>query len=161
MVIGSLIATPFLLVGQPLMNDGARIIIGADVLANITGGIDHQNNGSIDNDGTILVSGNWNNDNAGNGVFMNTDAIGSVIFTGTTEQTIGGAANTDFENVEIANTVVSGPAITLSRDLVVSQKLTLTDGVVTAGANKVVMEHPATGNLLPATPTSASFIMGT
>ena len=71
------------------------------------------------------VGGNWSN----SGTF--TANTSTVTFNGTAAQTIGGAATTTFNNLKINN--ASG--VTLGNSPTVSGLLTLTNGIMTTGAN--------------------------
>jgi hypothetical protein len=88
-------------------------------------------NTSINNAASVLnIHGNFTN----NGNFLHT--LGTVKFKGTAEQTISGTSPT-FYNLTTINTAATG-GITLSTDITVSKLLTLTDGVITTAANKVI-----------------------
>ncbi|OFX52636.1 MAG: hypothetical protein A2046_02080 [Bacteroidetes bacterium GWA2_30_7] len=66
-----------------------------------------------------------------------THSNGSVTFKGTAEQTISGTSSPSFYNLIINNTYGSGGVTLSSTDITVSNILTLTDGIVTTGTNKV------------------------
>lgn len=153
---------------QGLYNNGASIVIPSGTYIYIDG--DGSGNylnedaggasdGEIDIDGTIIVEGDWTN-NSANNVFINRDNDGTVKLKGTTTQTVGGTGTTTFENLTINNNIAAGSAVSLSVNATVGNALTLTDGVTSTGANYLIMTSTTAGNLLPATPTDASFVNG-
>jgi hypothetical protein len=78
--------------------------------------------------GTLVVKGNWIN----NGIF---DAgSGTVLFNGTTTQTIGGTSQTAFNNLTLNNNHTgvypSHVALKLLEDATITKTLTLTDGII-------------------------------
>jgi hypothetical protein len=77
------------------------------------------------NNHNITMSGNWTKD----GTF--TASTGTVTFNGSSVQTIGGTMATTFDNLTINN--ASG--VSLGASETVNGTLTLTNGVVTTGAN--------------------------
>jgi hypothetical protein len=84
-------------------------------------------NGSVDNQGTMNVSGAWAN-TAGNAVFSS--AAGLVSLNGSAAQTIGGSATTNFYNLTLANTFGTIPQFTLGVATNVRNALTMTSGKV-------------------------------
>ncbi len=70
-----------------------------------------------------IVTGNWTND----GTFNANKGTGSIIFAGTSSQTIGGTNRTTFKNVEFANEY----GISASLEPTISGKATFTSGIVT------------------------------
>ncbi len=60
--------------------------------------------GSIDNEGDMHIDGDWNNNAVGGSVFINQNATGTVHFTGSAAQTLGGTRTTAFEGLTINNT---------------------------------------------------------
>lgn len=84
---------------------------------------------------TMNVTGNWTNNG---GTF--TPGTGTVNLTSTAAQTIGGSANTTFNNLTINNSSATG--VTLSRPTTASGTLTLTDGFLyTDGTNLMIIAN--------------------
>lgn len=79
--------------------------------------------------GNMNVAGNWTH----NGNYIHNG--GSVTFNGAAAQTIGGSADTTFNNVTINN--VAG--VSLVRPARVSSQLTLTNGRLTLGSNDLTL----------------------
>jgi hypothetical protein len=98
---------------------------------------------------SLTVKGNWTN----NGTI--THSNGLVRFRGSMAQSISGTNS--FYNLTIANSSSAG--ITINNDQTVTNTLTLTDGVITTGANKVILNSTTAANLIHST-GSASFILG-
>jgi hypothetical protein len=100
---------------------------------NISGGTLNANN--LD----ISLRGNWTND----AVF--TAGTGSVVFNGTSAQSISGASGTSFANLTIANSAAGG--VTCSAPIDVSAALQLSNGKLTTDAtNLLSMGTSATAN---------------
>jgi hypothetical protein len=109
------------------------------------------------------ISGQWVN----NGTY--TASTGTVTFTGTAAQTIGGSSQTTFNNLAMNK---SGGSLTLNLNTIVNGTLTLTSGNVTTGSFKLTMGPSATvsrtsghivGNFekhIAAGPTSKTFEIG-
>jgi hypothetical protein len=95
-----------LLIGQGLINNGARIVLtnGSNVyIDGATGHYTSQSGGAITNNtagGTITLLGNWINNSANSG-FTNDGA--TVVLAGANE-TIGGSNSTSFYNLSLAGT---------------------------------------------------------
>ena len=123
-------------------NDGLDdFVLESGLTATIFGGYVSQtntNDGTIDNQSTIQLTGDWANNNSGaTNVFLT--STGTVELIGTTEQTISGTATTSFYDLTINNTSASG-GVTISTTVDVSNALTLTDGIVTTSSgNTIVM----------------------
>lgn len=126
-------------------NDGTIVVAG-----------EFKNNGTstFDNSGVMNVGGNFSN-NGSNNVFVNRDKVGMVILDGTATQTLSG--NTIFENLTFNNTA-AGTAITFTDDQTVQNTITFTDGIVETGANSLISTC-ITGSVIPAY-NAASFING-
>jgi len=112
--------------------------------------------GSINNDGDIYVEGDWNNNASGGAIFTNLNSSGTVHFTGTSEQAIGGSRATTFENLTINNSSTAG--ITLDEDITVNEDLTLTNGIVTTNSYKLIITNTTASDLTGY--SNASFING-
>lgn len=119
---------PLLLNAQGLTNNSAKfnLISGSYIYVDgdANGGITNLGTGTFDSDGIINLEGNWTN-NASNNVFINTDNTGSVLFSGTTLQQIGGTALTDFENLTMSN---SGAGAYISFNQQIEYELFMADG---------------------------------
>ncbi|MFH0866046.1 MAG: T9SS type A sorting domain-containing protein [Bacteroidota bacterium] len=83
----------------------------------------------------IFIKGNWTNNG---GIFNARQA--SVTFNGSATQTVKSNSNS-FANVEILNTVIPSATdgIMLTDDMPINATLTLTDGTIITGANKVII----------------------
>ncbi|MCH7515090.1 MAG: hypothetical protein IH947_14285 [Bacteroidetes bacterium] len=93
--------------------------------------------GTIDNDGDIYVDGNWTNNATGGGqVFINADGTGTVHFTNTVLQTIGGTETTTFENMTVNNT---GVGLQLGNSITVLTSLTLTSGNINTTSTELLI----------------------
>lgn len=130
-----------------LVNNGCIIKIGSNDVIYIDGDAngDFSNmfangeNGRVDSDGTIILEGDWNN-LAYDSVFINTDGNGTVIFKGTTQQTLGGSNITDFEHLTVNNST----GVVLDENVLINQTLTFTDGEITTGStDTVIVENTA------------------
>lgn len=106
-------------------NEGAGLSISAGTSLNIDGGFINESGGSAVNNGTISVSGSWENNDAG-GVF--TTNAGTVILDGGA-QTIGGTQTTKFNNLTLAGTASS--LKTLDRNTIVGGGYASPTGVLT------------------------------
>jgi hypothetical protein len=105
---------------------------------------------TLNNNASILtVKGNWTN----NGTL--TQSNGIVRLRGNLSQNISGVNS--FYNLVIANTSTAG--IIINNDQTVTNTLTLTDGVISTGANKLILSSATATNLVHLT-ESASFIFG-
>lgn len=118
-------ATP--VVGQGLSNQGAILSIQAGAQVSVIGDVTVSSGGTIDNAGTLSLTGNWSNVTTG-GVL--TPTTGTVRFTGTAAQEIGGTTPTTFHSLDISG--ATGP-VQLTADVSVGT----TGGVLTLGATRV------------------------
>jgi len=91
--------------------------------------------------GTISVAGNFTN----NAIYSGGSS--TVIFNGTSAQTIGGSSSTSFYNLTINNTGSSGSnTVTLQQPTTVTNTLTLTSGIVnTTSTNLLSVTNTAVG----------------
>lgn len=167
--------------GQGIINgDGAKIIVGTGAYlvtsgdgnikndgsgelinsGTITIANDFQNNGTgtINNSGTLTIAGDWVNNASGAGlyVFSNRDGTGLVVLNGSSTQTISGSS-TRFENLTVNNSA-TGNAIVFSSNQIVENTLNLSDGVITTGANHLILESTTPSDLTAFSNTS--FING-
>lgn len=113
--------------GQFFTVDNLSLTATAGLTVSIQGDFRNQNNGAIDNAGTITVSGNWTN-NAVNNVF--TTNSGTVEMNGSSVQTISGTNSTFFYNLILNNTNASATRYALGIDQTIKNNLTLTSGQV-------------------------------
>jgi hypothetical protein len=127
-----------LIYSQGVTNDGAVIVIESGTVVTVanSGGYYNLTNtvsgdhGQIDLDGTLQISGDFENNvtDAGEHVFTNVGSDGYVVFRGTGNQTISNNlanAYIDFENVTVSNAsntvnVEAGSAISVNGNLTVS-----------------------------------------
>jgi len=79
---------------QSFINAGADIYVSGGSSLIIGGNFTNLNDGSLNNDGNIFLSGNWNN-NATSGELLMENG-GTVIFNGNSPQIIGGTTTTWF-----------------------------------------------------------------
>ena len=156
---------PIILYPQGIENDGAiiKITTGAYIYIG-SGGYTNASNstntthGTIENDGTISLTGNWMNNAASaiNKVFTNSNAIiGTVAFIGnTTPQLIGGENPTNFENLTI-NKTNNTDIVRLDNTMPESNgynsigdgtngTLTLTSGIFSLNSHRIVINNPST-----------------
>jgi hypothetical protein len=84
----------------------------------------------------LTLGGTWTN----NATF--TPGTGTVIFNGSAAQTLTGSVVTTFNNLTISNT--SGSGVTLGLNTNVSGTLNFTSGVITTGANRVIINAGGT-----------------
>lgn len=101
------------------------------------------------NNSTCQVGGNWTN----SGTF--TAGTGTVIFNGTTSQTIGGTVTTTFNNLTINNT---GTGVTLGISETVNGVLSLNNGLITTGSNTIAVTNPSSGSITGG--SSSSYVNG-
>ncbi|UEG48924.1 hypothetical protein LK994_09770 [Ferruginibacter lapsinanis] len=104
-----------------------NLTINAGVLSNAT------------NNRNIVLGGNWIN-NVGVGGFV--AGTGTVTFSGSTTQTLGGSGSTTFKNLTLNN--VTGINQTISSTI--TGVLTFTSGVITTGSSTVIIS--STGSVV-------------
>lgn len=140
-----------------LYNSGAKIVIGSGAYLYIDGNENGDyivtGTGSIDNDGTLIIEGDYINNSSGDGT-DNEDADGIVSFRGTTTGMIidGSAGSTSFDAVEFRrddNGDGTGVSLTttLGMDVSVFDELTITSGVVETGSNVLIMTSTVAADL--------------
>ena len=94
-----------------------------------------------------------------NGDFRHT--LGIIEMRAAIEQTISGANAPTFYNFRMFNTAATGGVTLSAVDITVSKKLTFTDGIITTGANKVIMSNATLDGLNGISGGSnASFVYG-
>ena len=113
---------------QGLINNGANIVVNSGAYIYIdgdaNGGYTNTGAGNINSDGTISLEGDWIN-NGSTDVYSNIDNTGTTVFTGSTDQEIGGSHKTNFENL----TVNKSNKVFLSQNTDISYHLTMTNGI--------------------------------
>ena len=122
--------------GQIVTIDNLAVTATSGLTMTISGDFKNQNNGTIDNAGTITVSGNWTN-NASNNVFSTNS--GTVKMIGTSVQTIGGTNSTFFYNLDLNNSNATTTRYTLARDQTIKNTLTLSAGLVDLSNNTMTI----------------------
>lgn len=115
------------LLGQGLINQGAVITIQAGAQVSVVGDVRISTSGTIDNAGTLSLTGNWEN-NASNTALS--AATGTVQLVGTTEQQVGGSTPTLFHDLNVSG--AAGP-VKLTNDISVGSS----GGVFTLGPTRV------------------------
>ena len=110
---------------QAVTVSNLAVTITSGLTATISGDFKNQSAGTIDNSGTIRVTGNWTN-NASNSVFS-TNA-GTVQFIGTSLQNIGGTSSTSFYNLTLNNSLSAATRYALGSNLTVKNILAFTAG---------------------------------
>jgi hypothetical protein len=137
----------FLIIGQMVMafgqttyNDGSTLYItaGSGIYLDDMGFTNQTNvtDGSIDNEGSIYIDGDWNNNAASGVVFIDLNVSGTVYFTGSIAQALGGSRTTHFESLTINNTSSTG--VTLDEPIEVHQALSMTDGILFTDATNLL-----------------------
>lgn len=124
-------------------NNGAKIIVGLGTKVLITGGNDGNytsntsgaNHGRMDLDGTLQLEGSFNNNATGSTGFINMNSTGTVVFSGTSQQSIGGASPIVFENITLNN----NSGLSFSNAVQINNVLNLTNGVVYLGNNNLTI----------------------
>lgn len=110
-------------------SDGLALTLQSGLIATVEGAFTNQTRGAdlgtIDNAGTITLTGNWTN-NSANPVFSTN--TGLVQFKGTAGQVIGGANATGFYNLTFNNTFATSPQITLAANTTAKNNLTMNLG---------------------------------
>jgi len=117
LILGICIIIPYLLTAQGgIVNDGASIkVVGATNLKIDQGGMIHQNNGSISNEGSIFLDQDWMQ----YGTSTTYTGSGQIVFEGSTHQQISGL-NT-LANVSVDN----GNYLMLQNELTVTSSVDL------------------------------------
>ena len=131
---------------QGIVNRGNQIVVKAGAFITVTGANGHitnttlVNDGSIDNDGSISLQGNWLN-SAPNGGFINANTAGTLTLNGASQQTVGGSSVTNFENLTLAN--ASGAKLSASQTL--KGTLTVSSGILTTTGYDFTLLSDASG----------------
>ncbi len=110
------------------INNGASIILNGD-FENI--------NGSVDNSGSIFITGNWSNTMPAG--FLLQGTTGTVTFNGSTLQTIGGPTRTAFHNLTVASNTALSVTCSVGGQLILSgASLALFDNDIILGAQTTI-----------------------
>ncbi len=138
--------TSGLLQAQGIVNNGNKIVVKAGAFITVNGtnanivNTTLVNDGSIDNDGSVSLQGNWLN-SAPNGGFINTNTTGTVTLNGSSLQSIGGSSATNFENLTLIN--ASGAQLSNSQNL--KGTLTVSSGILTTTGYNFTLLSDASG----------------
>ena len=120
---------------QTLNTQGANITITANTTLIITGDMENADNGTIDNQGTIQVTGNWTN-NATNTVFVNNG--GTVNLNGDNQNINGNS--TAFGTLDLAN---GTGYVTLQTNTTITENLHLNTRDLNLNAQQLTIENPS------------------
>jgi hypothetical protein len=146
LIIISLTFISLLLRAQGIVNNGNKIVVTAGAFLTVNGANANitnatlVNDGSVDNDGSISLQGNWINQ-APNGGFINANTTGTVTLNGSSLQSIGGSSATNFENLTLINT--SGAQLGASQTL--KGTLTVSSGILTTTGHNFTLLSDASG----------------
>ncbi|TGE14472.1 T9SS type A sorting domain-containing protein [Hymenobacter elongatus] len=127
LLLGGILLVILPAAGQGLSSQGAVISIQSGAQVSVVGDVLISGSGTIDNAGTLRLTGNWTN-NAGSGVL--TPATGTVQLAGTSTQQIGGSTATTFHTLDVSG--ATGP-VRLTTDASVGNSA----GVLTLGATQL------------------------
>ncbi|WP_462280274.1 hypothetical protein [Salinivirga cyanobacteriivorans] len=149
----------FSLYGQKgIVNNGARIVVDNGAYIKIQGdnttGYTNESFGSqhgrIDLNGEIQLDGYFRNNASAGEVFINLDGTGNVLFSGTSNQGIGGSGPITFENLEL-NT----PGIDLNTSIFIQNGIIFSQGnivvnnyILAFGSNALIMGSAGTNSML-------------
>ncbi len=144
------------LVFLPMTNLVAEIIISSGTTVRVTAGtsivsqtaITMRNGSSLTNLGTIILSGNLNNENAA----VSNLGAGTISMSGTALQTING--QNSFGNLTLNNTA----GVNLNGNTSVNGMLTLTSGRLNLGSNNLLLGSSAT---VAGVPSSSAMVVAT
>jgi hypothetical protein len=147
---------------QGIYNYGAKIIVQSNanmvVSGNYTNLSEASNNGEIDLDGDIYITGNFVNNATSGGVFINRDTDGEIIFNGTGNSIISGTSPDSilFENL----TVESSATITNNHLSSVRGDLTLVgaDKNITIGTGNLFVQGQIIGTNHSITAVSTGYL---
>jgi hypothetical protein len=128
---------------QGVLNNGGKITLGSGSSLTLTGaGTNFVNaslngDGTVDNDGTIYLQGNFTNSASGGVVFINADAEGLVEFNGNTSGNISGPVS--FENLSINN----GSGVTFQSNNTITNSLSLIQGLLDVNGKTITISNDA------------------
>jgi hypothetical protein len=142
-LIALILVFPVMVEAQGIKNRGAKIVVDAGAVVNITGSGGHLlnqtnvTNGSVALSGTLKVSGNITNNVAASDIFSVAAAGSKVILNGTAAQTLGGTTTAPFVFDLLR---ISNPAgVTMAGNATVNSMLALKSGLVTTGSNVLTL----------------------
>lgn len=131
---------PSLTSAQQVFYNGASVHIEAGAHIYIQGGFTNQGSGQVSSDGTITLTGDWEN-NATNNVFSPGDT-GLVVLAGTT-QAIQGTGSTHFARLSLKNASVK----TVSVNTEVTDLLMIDSSEVAMVNDTLFLSNPAVNSL--------------
>jgi hypothetical protein len=117
---------------QTLVNNGADIKVTSGSYLVIDGDFRNELDGSVDNSGSIQISGNWTN-NQTSGALLN-GTTGEVVFNGSTVQSIQGTHVTYFYDLILQNDAALGVVTS------VQNELNLSNSFLGLGTNDLIMQ---------------------
>ena len=120
--------------GQSIINHGADIFISSGSAIVIDGDFENQLDGSVNNSGDILITGDWINNQTSGNLLLNTN--GTVSLVGSVVQNLGGTHATYFYDLDLQNDAnINGPA-----DISVASDLVLSGTNISLGNNGLLMQ---------------------
>ena len=130
---------PIVAAGQvSIYNNGVEITIDSSSALTVGGSFTATNGGVIKNNGTLQISGDWNN-NSSTGLF--TDSSGHITFIGGNAQYIGGLYPSNFKNLTINKS--GGYVILNNNNNKVTGSLELQNGDIILGAYTLILDTNA------------------
>ncbi len=129
---------------QYLINQGADIVISSGSSLVIDGDFENRQDGSMNNSGNVLITGDWIN-NQTSGSLLN-GTTGSVRLVGTSIQSIIGTAVTYFNTLDLQNDALVG-----NLPISVASDLMLAGTYLSLGTGNLVMQNGS--QILGAGPT--------
>jgi len=127
---------------QYIRNEGAKIHVASGTGLVFNSLYNTGSNGSFYYNAPLNVPGNWINVTP---AVFSEGASGTVTFNGSTTQQIACAGST-FGTVTVNNNSGDDQAVVLNDNMEIESSLTLTNGIVDAGANTLVFQSTATSN---------------
>ena len=122
-----------------IKNYGTTIIVKQNTNLKTSNYI-NEPNGTINNNGNIVISQDWVN-NAGNNVFIYQNNTGNTILNGQNTQKLKGETTTRFENLIINNSSVNAVEME-DVDQEISNSLSLQNGIVSTNTNTLILSNP-------------------
>ncbi len=123
--------------GQSVINHGADIIITSGSSIVIDGDFENQLDGSVNNSGDILITGDWINNQTSGNLLLNTS--GTVSLIGSSIQNFEGTHATYFYDLDLQNNAnINGSA-----GISVTSDLTLSNTYLSLGNNGLLMQAGA------------------
>ncbi|MBN2682322.1 MAG: hypothetical protein JXR58_07420 [Bacteroidales bacterium] len=131
------------------ISDVGKLNVNASSDFHTEGGINNESGSTINLLGNINIEGDWINN-------ANVNATGSILFRGNINQTIGGVNITSFGDLRINK---GSGNVSLDINAIVNETLTLTDGYLITGSNKIICTSTAPSDITGY--SSTSFVYGT